>query len=104
GIFVTFAIMFLNAAFGSFDGASALSAALAQNDSTILMDGLMMQNNTLITIILMGIFMAMFMIMIPALVKTLFNVTMPDGFYNTAKKDLNIMWNGLKTWWDAIKK
>lgn len=104
GIFVTFAIMFLNAAFGSFEGASALSAALAQNDSTILMDGLMMQNNALITIILMGIFMAMFMIMIPALVKTLFNVTMPDGFYNTAKKDLNIMWNGLKTWWGAIKK
>ncbi len=104
GIFVTFAIMFLNAVFGMWDGASVLQAALSQNDSKLLIDGLMMRNDSLVTIILMGIFMAMFMIMIPALVKTLFNVTVPDGFYNTAKKDLNIMWNGLKNWWSAIKK
>ena len=36
--------------------------------------------------------------------KSEFIDTVPDGFYNTAKKDLNIMWNGLKNWWSAIKK
>ncbi len=103
-IFVAFAVMFLNAIFGNWNGASVLQTALSQNDSKLLMDGLMMRNDSLVTIIMMGIFMAMFMIMIPALVKTLFNVSVPDGFYNTAKKDAGIVWNGLKNWWSAIKK
>lgn len=104
GIFVTFAIMFLNAVFGNWRGASALQTALEQNDSTILMDGLMMNNDSLITVILMGVFIAMFMTMIPALVKTLFNVSISEDFYNTTKKNVDIIWKGLKKWYAAIKK
>lgn len=105
GVFITFAVMFLNAVFGHWHGASRLVAALAQNDSRILMDGLMMRNDSLITIILMGIFIAMFMTMIPTLVKTLFaNVNIPTSFYETTKKNINIVWKNLQKWYAAIKK
>lgn len=105
GVFITFAVMFLNAVFGKWQGASVLQTALAQNDSHILMDGLMMRNDSLITIILMGIFIAMFMTMIPALVKTLFaNVNIPTSFYETTKKNMNIVWKNLKKWYAEIKK
>lgn len=96
GVFVTFAIMFLNAVFGDWNGASALKAALDANDSTILMDGLMMNNDTLVTVILMGIFISMFMTMIPALSKTLFSVNISQDFYNTAKKNVTNIWNNAK--------
>lgn len=96
GIFVTFAIMFLNAVFGNWDGANALEAALDANDSTILLDGLLMNNDSLVTVILMGIFIAMFMTMIPALSKTLFNVNISQEFYNTAKKNVNNIWQNAK--------
>ena len=105
GVFVTFAVMFLNAVFGRWQGADRLATALAQNDSTILMDGLMMRNDSVITILLMGIFVAMFMTMIPALVKTLFaNVAVPNSFYETTKKNINIVWGNLKKWYAALKK
>ena len=105
GVFITFAVMFLNSIFGRWNGANRLAAALAQNDSRILMDGLMMRNDSLITIILMGIFIAMFMTMIPALVKTLFaNVTIPTSFYETTKKNIDVVWGNLKKWYAAIKK
>lgn len=105
GVFVTFAVMFLNAVFGSWNGAARLATAMAQNDSHILMDGLMMRNDSVITIILMGIFITMFMTMIPALVKTLFaNVSIPTSFYESVKKDINTMWGDLKKWWETIKK
>ena len=96
GVFVTFAIMFLNAVFGNWNGASALKAAMDANDSTILMDGLMMNNDSLVTVILMGIFISMFMTMIPALSKTLFSVNISQDFYNTAKKNVNNIWKNAK--------
>jgi hypothetical protein len=104
GIFVTFAIMVLNALFGNWDGATSLAAAFAQNDSKILMDGLMLHNDSLVTIVLMGVFLAMFMTSIPALSKSLFNVTISDDFYETTKKNLNIMWSNLQKWYKVIKK
>lgn len=105
GVFITFSVMFLNAVFGRWDGADRLATALAQNDATILMDGLMMRNDSIITILLMGIFTAMFMTMIPALVKMLFaNVKIPDATYETTKKNINIMWGNLKKWYAALKK
>ncbi len=104
GVFLTFAIMFINSIFGQWRGASRLVAAIAQNDSTLLMDGLMMRNDSLITIILMGLFIAMFMTMIPALIKTLFNVAVSTDFYDTTKKNLNTMWGGIKKWYAQIKK
>lgn len=96
GVFVTFSIMFLNAVFGNWQGASALAAAMEANDSKILMDGLMMNNDSLVTVVLMGIFISMFMTMIPALSKTLFNVNISQEFYNTAKKNVQNLWKGAK--------
>lgn len=104
GVFVAFAIMFLNAIFGDWSGAAALSTAMANNDSKFLMDALMMRNDSLVTIILMGIFIAMFMTMIPALAKTLFNVQISTDFYDTTKNNLDILWKNAKKWYGALKK
>lgn len=105
GVFVTFAVMFLNAVFGQWEGADRLQLALSQNDSSILMDGLMMRNDSIITVILMGLFIAMFMTMIPTLVNTLFaNVNIPTSFYETTKKNIEITWQNLKKWYSALKK
>ena len=104
GVFVSFAIMFLHAVFGDWQGASALSAALTQNDSKFLIDSLMMQNDSLVTVILMGLFMAMFMTMIPALVKTLFNVQISTEYYDKLENDLKILWENGKKWYEKIKK
>ena len=105
GVFVTFSVMFLNAVFGKWEGADRLALALAQNDSTILMDGLLMRNDSIITIILMGLFIAMFMTMIPTLVKALFaNVEIPEKYYETTKKNLNVLWENLKKWYNSLKK
>ncbi|MBO4625863.1 MAG: hypothetical protein J5679_01120 [Alphaproteobacteria bacterium] len=108
GIFVTFAVMFLNAVFGSWGGMSALSAAFAENDSQILMDGLMMRNDSIVTIIFMGAFIAMFMTSIPALIKTLFNMKELDDFYKstyqTTKNNLNTVWSNVQKWYKVIKK
>ena len=104
GVFVAFAIMFLNAIFGDWAGAPALATALTNNDSKFLMDALMMRNDSLITIVLMGIFIAMFMTMIPALAKSLFSVQISTDFYDTTKKNIDIVWKNLKKWYDTMKK
>lgn len=104
GVFVAFAIMFLNAIFGDWAGAAALTTALTNNDSKFLIDALMLRNDSLVTIILMGIFIAMFMTMIPALAKTLFSVQISTDFYDTTKKNTEIVWKNLKKWYGAIKK
>ena len=97
--------MFLNAVFGKWDGADRLALALSQNDSTILMDGLMLRNDSIITILLMGLFIAMFMGMIPALIRTLFaKVSVPESFYETTRKNLNTAWGNLKKWYSSLKK
>ena len=103
-VFLTFSIMFINAAFGSWSGANILQEAIAQNDSKILLDGLMMHNDSIITVILMGIFIAMFMTMIPQLTNMLFKIKISDKYYETAKKDINLMWENLKKWASTIKK
>lgn len=100
GIFVTFSLLVLGTIFEHWDGASGILTAIQSGDSKYLMDGLFMQNGdssrSLITIVLMGIFIAMFMTMIPALAKTLFNVEISQKYYDTAKKDVKIMWDGAK--------
>jgi len=103
-VFLTFSVMFLNAAFGSWRGANILEQAIVQNDSKILLDGLLMHNDSIITVVLMGIFIAMFMTMIPQLTSMLFKIKISDAYYQTAKKDINIMWQNLKKWASAIKK
>lgn len=97
-VFLMFSIMFLNAAFGTWNGVSALETALSSGDSKILIDGLMMQNNSLITVILMGIFIAMFMSLIPKLSNMLFKIEISTKYYDTAKKDVKILAEKLKKW------
>lgn len=104
GVFIAFAIMFLNAIFGDWSGAPALATALTNNDSKFLMDALMMRNDSLVTIVLMGIFIAMFMTMIPALAKSLFSVQISTKFYDTTKKNIDIVWKNLKKWYETMKK
>lgn len=104
GVFVTFSVMFLNAVFGAYPGAGRLAAAIEQNDSTILMDGLMLQNDSFITILLMGIFISMFMIMTVSLAKTYLNINISQDFYDTAKKNMNTVVENVKKWYAAIKK
>jgi hypothetical protein len=103
-VFLTFSIMFLNAAFGSWTGANRLQEAIINNDSKYLMDALLMQNDSIVTVILMGIFIAMFMTMIPQLSSMLFKIQISDKYYQTAKKDINIIWKNLKKWGSALKK
>ncbi|MDR1338310.1 MAG: hypothetical protein LBJ73_04775 [Rickettsiales bacterium] len=105
GVFVSFAVIFLNSVFGKWHGADALGVALENNDATILMDGLMMNNDSLTTVVLMGLFIAMFMTMIPALIKSLFaNVSIPDNFYKTTQKNLKTIWGNMKKWYKAVSK
>jgi hypothetical protein len=104
GVFISFSVIFLNSVFEKWPGASYLKAALESNKSEILMDGLLMNNDSLITIVLMGLFIAMFMSMIPALVKTLFAIEIPQSFYENTKKNLNIVWGNMKKWYESIKK
>ena len=103
-VFLAFSIMFLNAAFGSIEGVNILQQAIVNNDSKILMDGLLFHNGSIITVVLMGIFLAMFMTMIPQLTNMLFKIQISDKYYQTAKKDLDIMWENMKKWASAIKK
>lgn len=106
-VFASFAIMFLNAIFGDWGGASTLAAALSASESDgahILMDAMMLRDDTLITMILMGIFMAMFMTSIPSLIKKLFNVQISSEYYDTAKKDMNKLWELSKKWYESLKK
>ena len=103
-VFLTFSVMFLNAAFGNWAGATTLQQATTNNDSKILLDGLLMHNDSIVTVILMGIFIAMFMTMIPQLTSMLFNIQISDKYYQTAKNDINLMWKNLKKWASAIKK
>jgi hypothetical protein len=103
-VFLTFSVMVLNAAFGSWDGANRIQMALTQNDSKIFLDGMVMQNDSIVTIILMGVFIAMFMTMIPQLTSMLFKIQISDKYYQTAKNDLKAMWENLKKLASAIKK
>ena len=103
-VFLIFAIMFLDAVFGAWDGVSVLANALAQNDSSVIMDGLMMRNDSLVTIILMGAFVAMFMTSIPTLIKTLFSVSVFDGFYKTTKDNLDKTWANVQKIYKVLKK
>lgn len=101
-VFLTFSIMFLNVAFGMWDAGNVLQQIMTDKD--FLVNGLLMQNNSIIMIILMGVFIAMFMTMIPQLTNMLFNIKISDKYYETAKKDVNIVWKNLKKWGSALKK
>ena len=103
-VFLTFSVMFLNAAFQDWNGVNIIQQAIQTDDSKLLIDGLMMSNDSLVTVILMGVFIAMFMTMIPQLTSMLFKIQISDKYYQTAKKDVGIAWQNLKKWATSIKK
>ncbi|MBO7644709.1 MAG: hypothetical protein J6S57_00180 [Alphaproteobacteria bacterium] len=103
-VFLAFSIMFLDVAFGGWSGANELQHAIEANDSDFLVQGLLLQNDSIITAILMGVFIAMFMTMIPQLTNMLFEIKISDKYYETAEKDVKLMWEKLKKWGNAIKK
>lgn len=106
-IFAVFAIKFLEYIFGDFDGFKNLTEMLLSDSSDTaekLMDALMLRNDSLINLVLMGIFMAMFMTSIPQLIKTLFKVNISQDFYDSAKKNLNTVWGGAKKIFNNAKK
>ena len=104
GVFLIFGTMFLETIFGNIGGVSVIQESIATGDSTVLMDGLLLRNDGLINIVIMGIFFAIFMTSIPALIKTLFNVEISSKFYETAKKDFNTMRSTLTKWWGKLEK
>jgi len=107
-VFLTFSIMFINALFSDLNGLNALQQAIASGSSKIFMDslinGLFLRDGGLILVIMVGLFIAMFMTMIPQLTSMLFNIKISDEYYQSAKKDIKILWEDLKKWGSAIKK
>lgn len=103
-VMVTFGIMFLDAIFGNIGGLSRIAESIAQNDSKLLIDGLLLRNDSLITIIIMGAFFALFMTSIPALIKTLFNFTVSEKFYKSIGDGLSEGRKLLGKWWETLKK
>lgn len=96
--------MFLDAIVGNVGGLSRIGTAIATGDSKILMDGLLLRNDSLITMILLGAFFMVFMTSIPALIKTIFNVGVSNKFYETAKKDFITIRSLAGKWWKTLKK
>lgn len=95
GIFISFSTEFLDAMFGNWEGTNILVEAIKSNNGTkMILDALELRNDSLITMMLIGVFIAMTMTSIPALSKTLFNVTISDDFYKTAKSNATTMWSG----------
>ena len=108
GVFVVFSAMFINAVFGQFNGVDVLRTAFeaqGTQGAEILMDGLLMNNDSMITIILLGIFIAMFMTFIPALIETLFqDVKIPQDYYKKVAGDAKTVWGNAQKWWKGLKK
>ena len=105
GVFLVFSIMFLNAMFGEWNGAEVLREALERNDSRYLVKGLMLNNDSIITIIMAGIFIMFFMTSIPKITNSLFSgIAIPDEYYTKAKKDATAAWGNVKKWYQGLQK
>ena len=103
-VFLLFSLKFLDVVVGNVGSISRIAESIASGKSEFLLDGLLMRDDSLLTMILLGVFFMMFMTSIPALVKTLFNIQLSDAFYNTAKKDFNTTRSFLGKWWKSLKK
>ena len=96
-VFVAFGVFLLSAVSGTFGADSSLHAAFANNDTKILMDGIMLENDSLVVIVLIGLFFAMFMGMIPKLVNSLFStVHIPDEYYKKARENIEKAYESIK--------
>ncbi len=103
-VFLGFSVMFLNALFENFGGIDVLRKSFMNNDSQILMDALVLKDSSLLLVILSGIFIAMFMTMIPQLTNALFKVQISDDYYKKAKDNINTLWGDVKKLGSSIKK
>ncbi len=103
-VFLMFSMKFLDAIISSSGSISRIATAVTSGDSKFLLDGLVLRNDSLITMIILGAFFMMFMTSIPALIKTLFNIHVPETFYNNVKKDFNTTRDFLKKWWKTLNK
>jgi hypothetical protein len=100
GVLVVFAIMFLDAVFGN-----SLVAALGDNDPRYLIAGLTLENTSLITIIMAGVFVAFFMTSIPIIIKQLFQkVEIPTKYYDKAKDDIKTVWGNIQKKYQSLQK
>ena len=96
--------MFVNSAFSRSSGILKIKEIIESGDSHEIINGLLLNNDSLITVILMGVFIAMFMTMIPQLTSMFFKVQISYKYYQTAKNDAGAMWKELKKMWSSIKK
>lgn len=102
---VFFGLMFIDSMFSNFSGLNTLQKAIDNNDVSILMDGLFMNNDSFITIIMLGIFFTMFMTLIPEIIKTLFkNVGISKEFYDKSRQTLKIFYGKAKKYFEMLKK
>jgi len=93
GVLVVFSLEFLGALFGQMGDQGVLALALETNNSRLLFQGNILEDNSLITLIMAGIFIAFFMTSIPAIINMMFsNVKVPESFYKTARSDLEKIW------------
>ena len=104
GVFLSFSIILIERMLKSWNDGDSLVNAIAENRTDFFMEALTLQNNSFVTILLIGIFLYMFMSMIPALSKSLFNVQISSEYYDTAKKDIKTMWNGAKNFVSQLRK
>ena len=102
---IVFSMIFIDSMFSNFTGLDTLQKAIDNNDISILMDGLLMNNDSFITIIFLGIFFAMFMTLIPEIIKMLFkNVAIPKEFYERTREKMKIFAGKAKKYWELLKK
>ena len=104
GVFLSFSIILIERMLKSWGDGDSLVNAIAGDKTDFFMEGLTLQNNSVVTILLIGIFLYMFMSMIPALSKSLFNVQISSEYYDAAKKDIKTMWNGAKNFVSQLRK
>lgn len=103
GVFVTFGISLLDTVVEKSTGATSV-LELIQNNNTDAVANSVLGGESYISLLLVGAFIAMFMSSIPALAKTLFSVEISQEFYDSAKNNVQTMWNNGKKIWENLKK
>jgi hypothetical protein len=107
-IFVAFSSIFVTSMFGSSESVQTIGRAIEENNAHIFMDGLIMSGDgsgSIVTVILIGVFLAMFMTMIPQLIDELFkNVGIPKEYYNETEKWVKGKYDWVKNWQKSLKK
>ena len=102
GVFVTFGINLLDTVVRKATGSTVLDI-IKENDTAAVANSVL-NGDSYISLLLVGAFIAMFMSSIPALAKTLFNVEISQEFYDSAKNNVQTMWNNGKKIWENLKK